>query len=53
MKKLATALLAGACMTPVVPAFAQDNTTFLGARGEGIIGYDIIRAGSSIDNDVP
>lgn len=52
MKKFATALIGGACLLSVTPAFAQDNSTFTGPRVEGIIGYDITRAGSDVDNDV-
>lgn len=51
MKKIATALVAGACMMSVAPAFAQDNSTFTGPRVEGILGYDITKAGSDVDND--
>jgi outer membrane immunogenic protein len=51
MKHLATALLIGAACI-ATPALAQDsNSTFTGPRIEGIIGYDMSRAGSSVDND--
>ncbi len=47
------ALLAGLSLTAIAaPAFAQDGeTTFTGPRVEGIIGYDITNAGSSVDDD--
>jgi outer membrane immunogenic protein len=32
-------------------AFAQDSPTFTGPRVEGLLGYDISRAGSDVDND--
>ncbi len=53
MKKT-VALLAGLSLTAIAaPAFAQDNeATFTGPRVEGIVGYDITRAGSSVDDDV-
>ena len=53
MKKT-VALLAGLSLTAIAaPAFAQDSeATFTGPRVEGIIGYDITRAGSSVDDDV-
>ena len=34
-----------------VPAAAQDNSAFTGPRIEGIIGYDVSRAGSDVDDD--
>jgi len=48
------ALLAGLSLTAIAaPAFAQDGeATFTGPRVEGIIGYDITNAGSSVDDDV-
>lgn len=47
------ALLAGLSLTAIAaPAFAQDGeATFTGPRVEGIIGYDITNAGSSVDDD--
>jgi outer membrane immunogenic protein len=50
MKYLATLMLIGVACT-ATPALAQGNSTFTGPRVEGIIGYDISRAGSTIDND--
>lgn len=53
MKKT-VALLAGISLSAIAaPAFAQDSEpTFTGPRVEGIIGYDISKAGSSVDDDV-
>lgn len=52
MKKIAMALAGGVALVAVNPVLAQeDNTTFTGPRVEGLIGYDISRAGSSVDND--
>lgn len=34
------------------PALAQDNEAFTGPRVEGLIGYDISKAGSDVDNDL-
>ena len=51
MKKLALILASGAALV-AVPAFAQEvDSTFTGPRVEGIIGYDVSKAGSSVDND--
>ncbi len=51
MKKLALILASGAAFV-AVPAFAQEvDSTFTGPRVEGIIGYDVSKAGSSVDND--
>lgn len=53
MKKT-VALLAGISLSAVAaPAFAQTSDgTFTGPRVEGIIGYDIATAGSSVDDDI-
>lgn len=51
MKKSTLVLVGGAAIAAASPAFAQDNPTFTGPRVEAIVGYDISRAGSSIDND--
>jgi outer membrane immunogenic protein len=51
MKKFAIVLALGASAS-AVPAFAQDNSAFTGPRVEAILGYDITKAGSSVDNDV-
>ena len=52
MKKIAPLLAAGAAIAAAAPAFAQDNSTFTGPRVEAIIGYDVTKAGSSVDNDI-
>jgi outer membrane immunogenic protein len=56
MKKLAMVLTAGAALAAAPSAFAQDGaqdtSTFTGPRVEALIGYDINKAGSTIDNDV-
>ena len=52
MKKTIAILAATALTAGAAPAMAQEvNSTFTGPRVEGIIGYDISRAGSSTDND--
>ncbi|MGB5777621.1 outer membrane protein [Allopontixanthobacter sediminis] len=53
MKKT-VAFLAGISLSAIAaPAFAQDSdATFTGPRVEGIIGYDIATAGSSVDDDI-
>jgi outer membrane immunogenic protein len=51
MKKIAIVLALGASAS-AVPALAQDNSAFTGPRVEAIIGYDITKAGSSVDNDI-
>lgn len=52
MKKIVTALAGCAAVAVTGPAFAQDATTFQGPRVEAIIGYDVTKAGSSIDDDI-
>lgn len=53
MKKGIALILASASATAVaVPAVAQDNSAFTGPRVEGIVGYDISKAGSSVDNEL-
>lgn len=53
MKKGIALIFASASATAMaVPAFAQDNSAFVGPRIEGIAGYDISRAGSDIDNEL-
>jgi outer membrane immunogenic protein len=51
--KNTVALLTGISLCAIAaPAFAQDSgATFTGPRVEGIIGYDIAKAGSSVDDD--
>jgi len=52
MKKTVALLTATALTAVAAPAFAQDNTaTFTGPRVEAIVGYDMARAGSSVDDD--
>ncbi len=54
MKKTIALLTAGSLMAISAPAFAQDGTsTFTGPRVEAILGYDISKAGSTIDDDTP
>lgn len=43
-------VLAGGLAT-AAPAFGQDNSAFTGPRVEALVGYDMSKAGSSIDND--
>ncbi len=53
MKKSTITLLAGAaCAAVAVPAAAQDSSPFTGLRVEALVGYDISKAGSSVDNDL-
>lgn len=52
MKKL-LCMLAGASVTAIAtPALAQEESTFTGPRVEAILGYDITKAGSSVDDDL-
>lgn len=52
MKKLITALASGSALI-AVPALAQSTEpTFTGPRVEAIVGYDMTKAGSSVDDDV-
>lgn len=51
MKKT-VALVAGASIAALAtPALAQSNSTFTGPRAEVIVGYDVSKAGSTIDDD--
>ncbi len=53
MKKIIVTLMAGAaCGAIAVPAAAQNNSAFTGPRVEALVGYDISKAGSSVDNDL-
>lgn len=54
MKTISTLLVAGSVMAISAPAMAQDATdgTFTGPRVEALVGYDVSKAGSSIDDDV-
>lgn len=52
MKKTVALFTSISLSALAVPAFAQDaEPTFTGPRVEGIIGYDIATAGSSVDDD--
>lgn len=54
MRKTLLILAGGSAMTVAVPAFAQDtsaDTTFTGPRVEAIVGWDQIKAGSSMNVD--
>jgi outer membrane immunogenic protein len=52
MRKTIAILTAGSAIALATPAFAQDSgeATFTGPRVEAILGYDIMKAGSSIDD---
>jgi outer membrane immunogenic protein len=52
MKKVLVCLATGTALASV-PAFAQGapETSFTGPRVEAIVGYDITKAGSSVDDD--
>ena len=52
MRKTIAILTAGSAIALSAPAFAQDTgePTFTGPRVEAILGYDIMKAGSSIDD---
>ena len=52
MKKVAILLLAGSTAALAAPAAAQDNSAFTGPRVEALVGYDNVRAGSDVDNDL-
>lgn len=53
MKKTIASLFVGvAGATMAMPAAAQENSPFTGLRVEALTGYDISRAGSSVDNDL-
>lgn len=44
-------LTIGSVAVLTTPALAQDNTAFTGPRVEALVGYDISRPGSTVDND--
>lgn len=48
-----TILLAAATSLSAIaaPALAQDDTPFTGPRVEALVGYDVAKAGSSVDDD--
>lgn len=53
MKKTLSVLAAGTTIASATPALAQDEgSTFTGPRVEAIVGYESIKAGSSVDDDV-
>ena len=53
MKKLMALTVAGSIAAIATPAMAQDSdSAFSGPRVEGIVGYDVLKAGSSVDDDV-
>ena len=51
MKKIAILAAATSVVAFATPAFAQDDTPFTGPRVEALVGYDIVKAGSSVDDD--
>ena len=53
MNKLITVLASGCALVAIAsPAMAQDvASTFTGPRVAAIVGYDVTKAGSSVDND--
>lgn len=52
MRKI-SAVLAASLAAAASPALAQEvNSTFTGPRVEALVGYDITRAGSTVDNDI-
>lgn len=50
--RLALLLAAASTAAMAVPAAAQDNSAFTGPRVEAIVGYDINKIGSDLDNDL-
>ncbi|OCC23216.1 autotransporter outer membrane beta-barrel domain-containing protein [Croceicoccus estronivorus] len=54
MKNLLAIAAAGSAIAVATPAFAQDTgeATFTGPRVEAILGYEVTKAGSSVDDDV-
>ena len=53
MKKISTLLVAGSLAAFSAPAMAQDSSSnFDGFRVQGVLGYDALKAGSSVDDDV-
>ncbi|ALE16767.1 Outer membrane protein-like [Altererythrobacter epoxidivorans] len=52
MKKFAALLVAGSTIALATPAMAQSaDENFVGPRVEALVGYDIVQAGSSVDDD--
>lgn len=54
MKTTAALLVAGSIFAVATPAMAQDGVdgTFTGPRAEVLLGYDVSKAGSSVDDDI-
>lgn len=51
MKKTTAFLVAGSLAALSTPAMAQEADNFSGFRVQGVVGYDILQAGSSVDDD--
>ena len=51
MNKTSAFLVAGSLAALATPAMAQESDDFSGFRAQGVVGYDILQAGSSIDDD--
>jgi len=51
MKTTSALLVAGSMFAVATPAMAQDSSNFDGFRVEALAGYDVSKAGSSVDND--
>ena len=51
MKTTTALLVAGSMLATAAPAMAQDSEDFTGFRVEALAGYDVSRAGSSVDDD--
>jgi outer membrane immunogenic protein len=54
MKKFLSVLASGSALAAAMsaaPALAQDESTFTGPRVEALVGYDVTKAGSSVDDD--
>lgn len=52
MKNATALLIAGSMMAVATPAMAQDyDSNFSGLRAEALAGYDVTKAGSSVDDD--
>lgn len=50
MRKFLVLIASGTALASV-PAMAQDQSNFSGPRVEAVLGYDVAKAGSSVDND--
>ncbi|WP_199503632.1 outer membrane protein [Qipengyuania sp. YIM B01966] len=51
MKKIVALFAAASTVAVAAPVMAQVNPTFTGPRVEALVGYDVSKAGSSIDDD--